>query len=49
MRVELVEVFRALVTRFTTFGLVVDVAELRPGKEQLVCGVAEPPVRWTVA
>ncbi|MGW6932280.1 cytochrome P450 [Lentzea sp. NPDC054927] len=46
-RVELTELFGALVTRFTAFGLAVDVAELRPRTEQLVGGVAELPVRWT--
>ncbi|PWK85106.1 cytochrome P450 [Lentzea atacamensis] len=46
-RVELTEVFGALVTRFETFGLAVDVAQLTPRTEQLVGGVAELPVRWT--
>jgi cytochrome P450 len=47
-RVELTEVFSALVGRFATFGLAVGVSELRPRTEQLVGGVAELPVRWTV-
>ena len=46
-RVELTEVFRALTERFETFGLAVDLAELRPRTEQLVGGVADLPVRWT--
>jgi pentalenolactone synthase len=46
-RVELTEVFTALVTRFETFGLAVDVAQLTPRAEQLVGGVAQLPVRWT--
>ncbi|MET9630745.1 cytochrome P450 [Lentzea sp. NPDC006480] len=46
-RVELTEVFTALVTRFETFGLAVDVAQLTPRTEQLVGGVAQLPVRWT--
>ena len=46
-RVELTELFGALVTRFTAFGLAVGVAELRPRTEQLVGGVAELPVRWS--
>jgi pentalenolactone synthase len=48
-RVELTEVFQALVARFETFGLAVEIGELRPRTEQLVGGVAELPVRWTVA
>ena len=46
-RVELTEVFRALTGRFETFGLAVDIAELRLRTEQLVGGVADLPVRWT--
>ncbi|KJK44886.1 hypothetical protein UK23_28005 [Lentzea aerocolonigenes] len=46
-RVELTEVFTALVTRFATFGLAVGVAQLTPRAEQLVGGVAHLPVRWT--
>jgi pentalenolactone synthase len=45
-RVELSEVFHALVTRFATFELAVDLAELRPRADQLVGGVADLPVRW---
>ncbi|MEU0878821.1 cytochrome P450 [Lentzea sp. NPDC005914] len=48
-RVELTEVFTAVVTRFETFGLAVDVSQLTPRKELLVGGVAQLPVRWTVA
>ncbi|GGU31848.1 cytochrome P450 [Lentzea flava] len=48
-RVELTEVFTALVTRFATFGLAVDVAQLTLRAEQLVGGVAELPVRWTAS
>ncbi len=48
-RVELTELFAALATRFETFGLAVDVAQLTPRTEQLVGGVAQLPVRWTVA
>ncbi|MEV6237077.1 cytochrome P450 [Lentzea sp. NPDC051838] len=48
-RVELTEVFGALVTRFETFGLAVDVAQLTLRTEQLVGGVAQLPVRWTDA
>ncbi|WP_233442230.1 cytochrome P450 [Lentzea atacamensis] len=46
-RVELTEVFGALVTRFETFVLAVDVAQLTRRAEQLVGEVAELPVRWT--
>ncbi|MFD9700726.1 cytochrome P450 [Lentzea sp. NPDC059081] len=46
-RVELAELLRALVTRFTAFGPAVDVVQLRLRTEQLVGGVAELPVRWT--
>jgi cytochrome P450 len=48
-RVELTEVFTALVTRFDTFGPAVDVAQLTLRAEQLVGGVAELPVRWTAS
>ncbi|HEX8864515.1 MAG TPA: cytochrome P450 [Lentzea sp.] len=48
-RVELTELFSALVTRFETFGLAVDVAQLTPRAEQLMGGVAHLPVRWTAA
>jgi cytochrome P450 len=46
-RVELTEVFHALTGRFETFGLAVDVTELRPRTEQLVGGMAELPACWT--
>lgn len=48
-RVEVTEVFDALVRRFETFGVAVDVTELRQRAELLVGGVAELPVRWTQA
>ncbi|MET8761833.1 cytochrome P450 [Lentzea sp. NPDC004782] len=48
-RIELTELFTALATRFETFGPAVDVAQLTPRAERLVGGVAELPVRWTVA
>jgi pentalenolactone synthase len=48
-RAELAELLDALVTRFTTFGLAVDVAALPMRTEQLVGGVAQLPVRWTEA
>ena len=48
-RVELTEVFHALVNRFKTFGLAVDVTRLRQREELLVGGVADLPVRWVRA
>ncbi|WP_218164310.1 cytochrome P450 [Lentzea waywayandensis] len=48
-RVELTETLAALVTRFTTFGLAVDLAALSRRTEQLVGGVVQLPVRWTEA
>ncbi len=48
-RIELTELFTALVTRFESFGLAVDVSELRLREDQLAGGVAELPVRWTEA
>jgi len=48
-RVELTEIFTALVTRFEMFGLAVEVAQLTLRAEQLVGGVAQLPVRWTEA
>ncbi|MFI6099443.1 cytochrome P450 [Lentzea sp. NPDC051213] len=46
-RVELSEVLHALVARFETFGLAVDLDELSVRTDQLVGGVTELPVSWT--
>lgn len=46
-RVELTEVFRALVNRFKTFGPAVEPTELSRRADLLVGGVSELPVRWT--